>query len=327
MFNQAFRRLRSGHGSLVETPPRPKRRRLWLIAGAACFFAIGLYFAIGSIWAHRIDDNLSYAPAAAAPPKGSSVIHMAAALIAREVDENAWTVNDPWFAPRAFIDDGANFQAGMMSAIARFSYEILDQMGRSRGSSKADPDLERAAGLLQFPGDVWVFDFRHSAFPTVPSEDQYRSALAALRRYNSRLAQGQAVFERRADAFAATIGRVANDLGSQSAFIDLHLKESRFFLNAQADDIFFKGKGKIYAYYLLLRELSKDFEQVIAEKGLKAVYGQALDTLKEAAAIYPPIVLDGAPKTGIIANHLAIQGYYLVRAVLQLNDVVRVLAI
>ena len=39
-------------------------------------------------------------------------------------------------------------------------------------------------------------------------------------------------------------------------------------LDFGADDIFYRTKGQLYAYYMLLRELSVDYEGVITERKL-----------------------------------------------------------
>src|SRR3546814_5432659 len=97
---------------------------------------------------------------------------------------------------------------------------MTDQIGRTRGSSEADRDLDKAAGLLKFPGDVWIYDLSTSFLPTASSESQYRSARRALLAYNDRLAAGQAIFERRADNLLGTIERIAADLGSASSTLE-----------------------------------------------------------------------------------------------------------
>lgn len=125
----------------------------------AALVAVGVYYGLGSVFGHRIDDDPDFAP----PPwlqGGSHAIAMAAALIEREVVIHEWSVNDPWFAADFPLDNSPNFQQRIISAIGRFSFEMLDHLGRARGSSRADPDLERAAGFLQFPGDIWLFDFQ-----------------------------------------------------------------------------------------------------------------------------------------------------------------------
>ena len=48
------------------------------------------------------------------------------------------------------------------------------------------------------------------------SESQYRRALDDLRRYNERLARGEAVLDRRADNFFVTLDRMSADVGALS---------------------------------------------------------------------------------------------------------------
>src|SRR6056297_2281899 len=125
------------------------------IAVSAIALAGVLHWGVLGPLSHRIDDNADFTPPAA-PEGGSAAVAMAAALIHREVNDHNWTPNDPWFAPNALFDNMPNYQHGMIRAIGRFSFEMLDQIARSRGSSSNDPDLERASGYLQFPADIWM---------------------------------------------------------------------------------------------------------------------------------------------------------------------------
>lgn len=299
---------------------RVRRRRLtWAALGLVLL--VCLYYGLGSILAHRIDADPDFAPAAPTTG-GSRAVDMAAALLAREVVEHRWQPNDPWFMPNGLLDNTRSFQAGIQAALARFSFELVDQVGRTRGSSRADPDLERAAGLLQFPPDIWYFDLSKSFLPTITSERQYRAARQALLAYNRRLAEGRAVFDRRTDSLSATIARVVADLGSQSAAIDQHLRTtSGWFIHPKADDLFYANKGRLYAYYLLLRELGHDFGDIITKDNQEALWTQAMASLREAGRLQPWVVLDGAPEGRIFANHLATQGFYLKRALVQLKEV------
>ena len=295
----------------------PLRATAAVAAVAALLVA---YFALGSALSHRIDDDPDFAPSAPVAG-GSRAIDMAAALIEREVVLHSWQPNDPWFLPNGLLDNTSSFQSGIKDALARFALELVDQLGRTRGSSRADPDLERAAGLLQFPGDVWYFDFRKSVLPVNPSEGQFRAAREALLAYNDRLARNAAVYDRRTDSLAAVLNRIAVDLGSQSGLVDEHLRaEGGWPVNPEADDIFYRTKGRLYAYHLVLREVGRDFDGVIRSGGLGNVWAQAVESLREGSLLQPKVVLDGSPDTGIFANHLASQGFYLKRALVQLRE-------
>ena len=221
-------------------PPVRRRLRLGGIAGLILVL-LALYYPIGMIWVHRVDDDTDFrAPPADALPGASEAVGVAIALIAREVDEYRWTANDPFFLPAAALDNMPNFQQGIFAALSRFAIELTDQIGRTRGSSEVDADLEKAAGLLKYPGTVWVFDFSTSLAPTATSEAQYRAARRALVRYNERLAQGRAMFERRADNLLTTLDRFAADVGSSSAALDRHIRDNAgWLIDTKADDLFY----------------------------------------------------------------------------------------
>jgi hypothetical protein len=50
-------------------------------------------------------------------------------------------------------------------------------------------------------------------------------------------------------------------------------------------------------------------------------------SLREAAELHPPVVLDAPPDSRLFASHLGSQGFYLLRALVQLNEVAKVLAV
>jgi hypothetical protein len=284
-----------------------------------------LYYPIGCLWRHKIDDNPAFGPGEV-PPGASRAIAVAAALIDREVDQHGWPANDPWFYPDAPLDNMPNYQQGIISALARFMLEMTDQIGRTRGSSQADADLQTAAGQLQLPGTKWLWDWRVSIWPSATAEAQYRAAREALLSYNGRLASGNAVFERRADNLLGTLDRIAADLGSASAVLEQRIEtHSGDLIDFQADDTFYNVKGRLYAYGLLMRELGQDFAQVIAERELKPVWDQTVDNMMEAAQLQPWFVVNGAPDSQFFPSHLASQGFFLLRARTQLREITNIL--
>jgi hypothetical protein len=309
--------------------PEPSVRRRSRLGGVAGLILVllALYYPIGMIWVHRVDDDTDFrAPPADALPGASEAVGVTIALIAREVDRNRWTANDPFFLPAAALDNMPNFQQGIFAALSRFAIELTDQIGRMRGSSEVDTDLEKAAGLLKYPGTVWVFDFSVSLAPTATSEAQYRAARRALVRYNERLAQGRAMFERRADNLLATLDRFAADIGSSSAALDRHIRDNAgWLIDTKADDLFYSVKGRLYAYYLLLDALAVDYRKVIEERELGPVWQQMLGSFRAAAALDPWVVVNGAPDAQILPSHLAAQGFYLLRARTQLREVTNIL--
>lgn len=296
-------------------------------AGLAILILILLYYPIGMFIVHTVDDDIEFTPSAADTAEGGSMaVAFAAGLIDREVNQNSWTANDPFFQPGTLLDNMPNFQQGIMSALARFGFELTDQLGRTRGSSEADPDLQRAAGLLQYPGNVWIWNPSVSLAPRASSESQYRDARARLLAYNARLAKGEANYDIRADNLLATLERFAADLGSSSALIDRHLAErAGSFFDSDADDIFYFTKGKLYGYYMVLQGLGMDFEPIIAERNLQKPWAEMMESFRKAALLDPWVVSNGELDAQFQPNHLAAQGFYLLRARTQLREISNIL--
>lgn len=300
------------------------RLRRALIALAVLLFLI---YPLGAAFIHQIDDDIAFrAPSDDTVAGGSETVAIVSALIDREVNQKRWVANDPFFMPSSLLDNMPNFQQGIIAALARFTFELTDQLGRTRGSSQADPDLQSASGSLQYAGDVWFWNFSVSLLPQASAEAKYREARSALRAYNSRLGAGAAVFDKRSDNLLATIDRIALDLGSSSAALDRAVVgQSGGLIDTQADDLFYSVKGQVYAYALILRALGQDFETLIAERDLTAPWEQMLDSLNKAAGLQPWVVINGAPDSQFLPSHLAAQGFYLLRARTQLREITNIL--
>jgi len=303
---------------------RPGR---WGLMGLILIAIVALYYPVGMLLASRINDDVAYAiPQDLQTANGSRAVAMTIALIRRETDETKWVANKPFIFPSSMLDNMPNFQIGLIYALSRFSIEMTDVLGRTRGSSQADPDLDKASGLLKYDGKIWVWEPSISWWPTASAEKQYRGAGKSLKRYNERLANGTAVYDKRADNLIAFLERVSADLGSASAALDAQTMGSNAgWFDTKADDIFYATKGRLYGYYLLLREIGVDFQGVIAEKNVEKVWAHMLDSMRTAAAMDPLIVTNGANDGLFVPSHLAVQGFYLLRARTQLKEVSNIL--
>lgn len=307
---------------------RPRGRFLgW--GALLLFLLLLLYYPLGAWWVENIDDDPNFAAAtkdAQTNPASSRAVDVAIALIDREVNQHRWVSNDPFFLPGSILDNMPNFQQGILQALWRFALEMTDQIGRTRGSSSADPDLEQATGLLKYPPNVWVWNPSVSLMPSATSESQYRAALRALRNYNLRLANNSAVYEKRADNLLVTLDRIAADLGSASAQLEQHIADhSGDWIDLQADDIFFNIKGRLYTYGLLLRALGEDFAPMIQERDMRNAWDQTTESLLKGASIHPLLIMNGATDALIEPNHLANEGFYLLRARTQLRELTNIL--
>ena len=326
---QSMSKARSGFGSAFAGLRRMDGPTLayWgkKIGALLILFSLS-YYPLGMLWFHQINDDINQ-------PLGrpdvsetqSHVVDVVAALIDREVNQTHWVANDPFFYPAAFLDNMPKFQMGVISACARFSVQLADQLGRTRGSSPIDRDLEKVNGELQYRGDRWIWDFDESWLPAQPTEGHYRVALAALRSYNDRLGRGEATFERRADNLLATLDRIALDVGSASADLENAIAERALLIDTNADDVFYSVKGQMYGYLMILRALRKDFESVITEKKLESVFDEMVRSLEQGLELDPWVVVNAAPDSQILPSHLAAQGFYLLRARTQMREITDIL--
>ncbi len=279
-----------------------------------------LYYPLGMALFYEVNDEVAAEPGPGISPEGGSkAVATAVMLIEREAEQ--WAPNKPFWHPAAALSYMPNFQMGMMYAISRFAIEMGDQLGRTRGSSAIDPDLDKAAGLLKTEPTRWYLS-GGSILVQKPSHQLYMDGAEALRRYNERLANGNAVYDQRADNLIALLDRIAADLGAASAALDKRTMESNAgYFDSKADDLFMDIKGRVYAYYLLLRDVGVDFNNVIADKEASGIWAQMMASLKVAAEMYPFIVANGAQDGLIVPSHLSAQGFYLLRARTQLREV------
>jgi hypothetical protein len=307
----------------VAAPPRRWAR--WLAWPLVALLLVAGYYGGGALWLHVIDDDPAFGAAAELPPGASRAVAVAADLVSREVDTHRWVANDPWFQPAFVLDNMPHYQTGITAAVSRFAVELTDHLSRVRGASQIDPDADAAAGRLKYPGDVWILEW--SATPVQPSsESQYRSAVEHLRRYNERLAAGRAVFERRADNLIATLERITSDTGSSSAALFEKIDTTAdAWYDLTADDLFYNVKGRLYAYLLLLRALGEDFRAVLAERKVERNWEELLRSFEAAATLQPWVVINGGLDSMIRPNHLANQGFRLLRARFQLYEVINIL--
>lgn len=252
----------------------------------------------------------------------SAIVDTAADLIRFNVDDNAWISST--LAYRAgffgidwdhtpFLDNKASFQRGVNQAVRRTAVELVDSLGRMRGTSGVNQDLQDARGNLQFDEYSWYFGL--SPFgPKTPTPSYYRAADKSLRKFNVTLAACGATFDTRADNFVQFLDRIANDLGSTSAILaERSENHNRGWLDFRADDRFWFAYGQLYGYYGVLSAAGADFSQVIRERNLTKVWAETLAQTRAALAIQPWIISNGKEDGLIMPSHLSTMGFRILR--------------
>ncbi len=265
----------------------------------------------------------------------SAIVDVTADLIDFNVNENAWISSmllyklglfgldwdkTPWF------DNKASFQRGVNQAVRRTAVELVDSLGRVRGTSGINADLQRARGNLQFDEETWYFG-SDSLLPKTPTPNYYRTAMADLRKFNASLEACTAIFDTRSDNLVEFLDRIANDIGSTS---DIIRRQSEFqnggWFDTRADDRFWFAYGQLYGYYGILSAAGADFDAVIKVRGIGTLWQESIKQLRSALNIQPLIISNGREDGWIMPTHLATMGFYILRVRSNLVEMRDVLA-
>jgi hypothetical protein len=252
----------------------------------------------------------------------SLVVDATADLVDFNVNQNAWISSMLLYKiglfgidwdRTPFFDNKAAFQRGVNQAIRRTSIELVDTLGRVRGTSQIDSDLQSARGNLQFDESTWYFGLTPFG-PKTPTPSFYRAAIKDLRSFNARLEKCEAVFDARADNLLQFIDRIANDIGATSAILrDRSEKYNLGWFDTRADDRFWFAYGQLYGYYGILTAARADFKDLIAQRGLTQLWSELEDQLHAALGIQPVIISNGAESGVLMPSHLATMGFYILR--------------
>ena len=333
-------------------------RRGWMLRGilgalVAALFAFYFHFAWQTqAWtsfnpdyvnAYKLDDEAAKAEAAAAASakattqpvacKRSEIVAVTADLVDFNVNQTAWITSKlayksglfglAWDAT-PFLDNKASFQRGVHQAIKRTAVELYDTLGRARGTSAADPDLERARGSLQYRDDVWYISLGGGWFPrpiaTTPSS--FRDGLAALRKFNDRLSKCQATFDARADNLTTFMDRIAKDIGSTTAQLKERAESSNYgWFDTRADNLYWQSYGELYAYLGILKAANVDFAATINSRQLTKIWNDMEDQVRSALKIQPFIVSNGSEDGWIMPTHLTTMGFYILRVRANMTEI------
>ena len=252
----------------------------------------------------------------------SAIVDVLAEQIDFNVNQNGWMSSMvlyklgffglDWDAT-PFLDNKASFQRGVQQAVQRTAIELVDTLGRVRGTSAADDDLSRARGRLQYDEYTWYFTLSPPS-PILPTPDAYREGRERLLRFNDRLENCDAVFDVRADNLIRFLDRIASDIGSTSAALrDRSDASNAGWFDTRADNQFWYAYGQLYAYYGILKAAHADFADIIESRQLTDVWDTMEEQLRATLELDPVIVSNGREDGWIMPSHLTTVGFYLLR--------------
>ncbi len=283
----------------------------------------------------------------------SQLVSMQVHLIDMLVNQNDWAPGTPMYRigvfglleweATPFFDNKASFQTGAIAALRRISIELNDTLGRVRGTSAVDTDLESAMSRLRTNERAWVinnpFDKQLSTIQ-VSATQAYRGAIPLYQKYNDRLANCTALFDLRADNLRTVLDRITKDIGSltdqlakrsQGMMYDVELDtfapasgNDRGWFDFRADNLFHQARGQMYAYHGLLQAMRADFARIIEKRDLADVWDRMEQHVAEAAMLKPLIVSNGREDGLFMPDHLSIMAENMLRAranMVELRDI------
>lgn len=263
------------------------------------------------------------AAATGQPPqtcKASAITTISADLIDFNVNQNAWISsmllskaglfgidwrNTPWF------DNKAAFQLGVNQVLRRTTTELVDTLGRVRGTSQIDQNLQDARTAMAWDETAWYIGWRG---PTRPSPSVYREGMEKLRAFNVTLQRCQSTFDARADNLMQFLDRIAGDIGSTSDILRQRIEASDAgWFDFRADDRFWFAYGQLYAYYGILSATRSDFAAVIAERNLTNLWTRMELNLRASLNVRPWIISNGNESSAFFPSHLATMGFNMLQ--------------
>jgi hypothetical protein len=252
----------------------------------------------------------------------SAIVDAAVDLTNFNVNQNAWISSMLLYRlglfgmdwdSTPFLDNKASFQRGVNQAVRRTSVELVDTLGRVRGTSGINNNLQEARGNMQFSEYSWYFGLDPFG-PKTPTPSYYRAAIRSFQAFNGELTACKAVFDTRADNLIQFIDRIAGDIGSTSAILRERSENyNGGWFDTRADDRFWFAYGQLYGYYGVLSAAGSDFAQVIRERNLTNLWNDTLSQTRAALRIQPAIISNGEESGWLMPSHLATMGFYVLR--------------
>ncbi|MEM6742222.1 MAG: DUF2333 family protein [Pseudomonadota bacterium] len=273
----------------------------------------------------------------------SATVAMQVAVIDYMAVQNAWVPARPLyklgffglvdFEDTPWFDNKASEQKGMLDISRRTGIEMVDSLGRIRGSSLENPQLSSAQSSLQIDENAWFVNnpFNPQVNTISPSAaSSYASAIPLYQRYNRDLAACEATFDTRADNLRAVLSRFTATLGATTAELEARSKAWVYdpatdrlvrgegnnlgWFDFRADNYFHRARGQMYALHGILQGMRVDFGQVITDRNVDEVWDKMEATIGEAAMMDPWITSNGANDSTFVPDHLTAMAEMILRA-------------
>lgn len=252
----------------------------------------------------------------------SAMVRVASDLIDKNVNQGTWLPSNPvykaglFFAidwkETPFFDNRAAFQLGVNQAVRRTAIELVDRLGRVRGTSSINENLQKAREAANYRENAWIFTFT-PPFLQPSTQSRLREAQKYFTAFNAELASCNASFDARADNLLQFLDRVTSDIGSTSDILQKRMVDANFIgFDRRADDRYWFTYGQLYAYHGILTAMRSDFQNIFEQRNLNGVWQRIDSQLTDVMSTQPFLVANGSASS-IIKSHMEAIGFDLLR--------------
>ena len=292
----------------------------WQIILIILFCVIFLYYPLGGLIIHEIDTSTSYQPQTSDGRLAS--IDTMSHLINREVHHKLWTPNLPFLFPSYILDNMPSFQLGIMSAVSQTA-RAFDSLTYENASDISRKALSEGTKLLQYQGNIWLFSPQNKLLPVTSSNTQYKKGRKQYNILNREIANQKTILNRSAENLELILLVIKKDLEKNINKTEEHIREnSSVWIDLHADEIFYHEKGKLYAYSLILRDLSYDFKDAMIRYDIYQQWTSMLNYLNKASILDPFVIRNANPQSSFAPNHLITLNYLASRSLDNLNNII-----
>ena len=275
---------------------------------------LALYYPLGALLTEKIERNTDI-DVVTSNNKQSHTLNMISHLINQEVNENIWTPNLPFFFPASILDNMPNYQLGMINGISKFTSSFEKRIDKNFPNKENNSDLYKASTMLRYPGTIWMFDPNNKIKPVPSASSKYRKARRRINKYNQALALEQINFDKNIDDLIYILKSSNKNLSQTTNQLSAHIRENNSsFIDFKADDVFYYNQGKIYAYYMLLKNLGLDYQDIIVQNNLYQQWISLNKSLQNACLVQPKIIRNANLNSSISPNHLMYLKSYTLKA-------------
>lgn len=277
---------------------------------AVCTGILVLLFLFIMMTSYKIDTSLSFAetPASQSSPR---ILQTWQELIKREVSDNTFVPNRPFFSPSAYLSNMGAFQRGVIDGLSKYTTHLA--------LNTDNKDLIKAAELLRYPPDIWLFGTSEDGKISKSSTQQYKLARRALEKYTLQTKKEDFLLNTD-QGIALSIRFIRGDLRRILDYLTSKINgDVEKDQNYSTSKVFFFVKGRVYVHALFLRDMieSDATDLTILEKQHLRT---TLKMLEDTANLDPWIVLNSSMNRTFMANHLAYEAYGISGALRSLLD-------